>query len=782
MIYLSEPIKNITVLTMQANVLFPGCVVRFELSKELGMTALSSALKFEKNIFVTLQTDPFCYPATVANVYRTGTVAKVLQMSKSQNGTLTLVCEGLHIGKIISEDSKALPLADVELLEEDDSPDTAVHMAMIKTLRDLYYDYASYKTKILPDFFRKLDSSKTLLRTEYLIAGEVNVDALEKQALIEITNKEEFATTLIFMLRQEIEVLEIQQEIFEKTRLKMDEHQRSYFLNEEMRTIREELGEDEESETEDYRQKISRAKMPDENKKILLRECDKLEKMPFGSQEGSLIRAYLDACLELPWGKYSKDKINLDKVKKTLDKNHYGLDKVKEKIIERLAVKILNPDVKGQILCLVGPPGVGKTSIAQSIAAAIGRKCQRISLGGVRDEAEIRGHRRTYLGAMCGRIMDAIKKAGTSNPLIILDEIDKMASDYKGDPASAMLEVLDSEQNGTFYDHYFDMPFDLSKVMFITTANDMGDIPRPLLDRMDVIEIDSYTREEKYQIAKKHLIPKQLKNCGIKSTQVKFADKTIYKMIDCYTHEAGVRNLERTIEKVLSKLAVSIVSNSEEKVTVDLVKLKDLLGVEKFKPDNLNKTDETGVATGLAWTSAGGEVLPIEVAIMSGTGKTELTGSLGDVMQESAVTAISCVRCNASKYSIDDEFYKNKDIHIHAPEGAIPKDGPSAGITMATAIVSALTNIPIKHNVAMTGEITLRGRVLPIGGLKEKSMAAYKLGIDTVIIPQENVPDLELVDKTVKENVKFVPVKYIDEVLDTALLRKIDYKSPANPK
>ena len=584
------------------------------------------------------------------------------------------------------------------------------------------------------------------------------------------------------MLRQEIEVLEIQQEIFEKTRLKMDEHQRSYFLNEEMRTIREELGEDEESETEDYRRKISRAKMPDENKKTLLRECDKLEKMPFGSQEGSLIRAYLDACMELPWGKYSKDKINLDKVKKTLDKNHYGLEKVKEKIIERLAVKILNPDVKGQILCLVGPPGVGKTSIAQSIAAAIGRKCQRISLGGVRDEAEIRGHRRTYLGAMCGRIMDAVKKAGTSNPLIILDEIDKMASDYKGDPASAMLEVLDSEQNGAFYDHYFDMPFDLSKVMFITTANDMSDIPRPLLDRMDVIEIDSYTREEKYQIAKKHLIPKQLKNCGIKSAQVKFADKTIYKMIDCYTHEAGVRNLERTIEKVLSKLAVSIVSNSEEKVTVDLAKLKDLLGVEKFKPDNMNKTDETGVATGLAWTSAGGEVLPIEVAIMSGTGKTELTGSLGDVMQESAVTAISCVRCNASKYSIDDEFYKNKDIHIHAPEGAIPKDGPSAGITMATAIVSALTNIPIRHNVAMTGEITLRGRVLPIGGLKEKSMAAYKLGIDTVIIPQENVPDLELVDKTVKEKVKFVPVKYIDEVLDTALLRKIDYKTSVNPK
>ena len=766
---MDELIHDIAVITLQANVLFPKCIMRFEVNKELSVSALTSALKFERNIFVVLQKDPFVYPAEVSNVYTHGTIAKVLQVTKGKNNSVTIVCEGLQLGKIVSPKDKALPFADVQVCNFEIGEDIPPHMAMMKTLRELHYEYVSFKNKIMPDFFRRLESVHNLMDVAYLIAGDVDFDPVEKQELLKTRNKDDFATTLICILRREIAILSIQEEIYEKTQRKMDEHQRNFFLNEEIRTIQEELGESDEDELDEYRKKIKKAKMPENNKKSLLKECAKLEKLPLGSQEGSLIRTYIEACLELPWGIYAKESCDLDRARKVLDKQHYGLEKVKEKIIQRLAVKILNPEGKAQILCLVGPPGVGKTSIAQSIAKAIKRPCQRISLGGVRDEAEIRGHRRTYLGAMCGRIMDAIKKSEASNPLIILDEIDKLASDYKGDPSSALLEVMDSEQNNTFYDHYYDMPYDLSSVMFITTANDANEIPRPLLDRMDVIEIGSYTREEKFHIAKKHLIPKQLKNCGIKSTQVKFDSKAIYQMIDCYTREAGVRNLERTIEKILNKLAVTIVEDAEAKIKIDVKKLGELLGTPKFKPDVLSKNDEIGVATGLAWTSVGGEVLPIEVAVMTGTGKTELTGSLGDVMQESAKTAISCVRSNADKYKIDIDFYKNKDIHIHAPEGAVPKDGPSAGITMATAIMSALTNIPIKHNVAMTGEITLRGRVLPIGGLKEKSMAAYKLGIDTVIIPEDNMPDLELVDSVVKENIKFVPVKSIDEVLNTAL-------------
>ena len=491
-------------------------------------------------------------------------------------------------------------------------------------------------------------------------------------------------------------------------------------------------------------------------------------KMPFGSQEASVIRTYLDTVIELPWHKSTEDKIVLPKIRKELDKSHYGLEKIKDRIIEQLAVRKLSDKQKGQVICFAGPPGVGKTSIAQSIAKAIGRNSQRIALGGVKDEAEIRGHRRTYIGSMPGRIMAAVQNAGSNNPLLILDEIDKLASDYKGDPTSALLEVLDIEQNNKFVDHYIDVPFDLSNVMFITTANDMSLIPAPLRDRMEIIEITSYTREEKFHIAKKHLIPKQLDLCGFSSKEIKFTQKAIYALIDYYTRESGVRNLERKIASLLRKCAVKKLDGEAETFKIDDKLVEELLGNKKYLPDQLSKKDEIGVVNGLAWTSVGGELLPIEVAVMDGTGKIVLTGSLGDVMQESAKAAITCIRSHAQLLGIDADFYKTKDIHIHAPEGAVPKDGPSAGITMATAIYSALASKPVRHDVAMTGEITLRGKVLAIGGLKEKSMAAYKYGIDTVFIPKQNERDISEVDTAVKEKIHFVPVEDFTDVISRA--------------
>ncbi len=544
-----------------------------------------------------------------------------------------------------------------------------------------------------------------------------------------------------------------------------------FFVNRKKRAIEEELGEDDSpiDDAENYVDKIEKLNLDEKSADILYKECKKLSKMPYGSQEAAVIRTYLDTVLDLPWNKSSKDKIVISKVQKALDKTHYGLDKVKKRIIEQLAVRVLSEKQKGQIICLAGPPGVGKTSIAQSIAKAIGRKSERIALGGVRDEAEIRGHRKTYIGSMPGRIINALQHAGTNNPVLILDEIDKLAADYKGDPTSALLEVLDIEQNNKFVDHYIELPFDLSNVMFITTANDISAIPAPLRDRMEIIEISSYTREEKFHIAKKHLIPKQLEECGFTSKELKFTQKAIYALIDFYTREAGVRTLERLIASVMRKCAVEKLTEGTEVFKIDEKEIERFLGHKKFIPDSLAKMDEIGIVNGLAWTSVGGEILPIEVAVMEGTGKIELTGSLGDVMQESAKTAITCIRSHAAVLGIDSDFYKNKDIHIHAPEGAVPKDGPSAGITMATAIYSALTLKPVRHDIAMTGEITLRGNVLPIGGLKEKSMAAFKNGITTVIIPKDNEPDLEDVDKAVLEKVKFIPVRNFSEVVALAV-------------
>ena len=576
------------------------------------------------------------------------------------------------------------------------------------------------------------------------------------------------------MLRRECQVMRVEKEIADKVNEAMDRNQREYYLHEQLHVINDELGEgdDTHAEADEYRRRIQELHLAEDSEKKLLKEVDRLAKMQGSNQEAAIIRTYLDTCLDLPWNTFTVDDLDIARAQQILDRDHYGLKKVKDRILEILAVRKLSPDVKAQIICLAGPPGVGKTSIARSIAESLGRKYVRLSLGGVRDEAEIRGHRRTYIGAMPGKIISAMITAKSSNPLMLLDEIDKLAGDFRGDPAAALLEALDPEQNGTFNDHFLDIPYDLSHVLFITTANDLGSIPGPLRDRMDVIELPSYTRVEKYNIARKHLLPKQLKLCGL-SGKVTLSQSALYDIIDGYTREAGVRNLERTITSVLRKCARKIASGEVESVSVTASSLEELLGPRQVKADFLNRTNMVGVANGLAWTSVGGETLPIEVQVMDeGSGKITVTGSLGDVMKESAQLAVTYVRVHAAEYGIDPERLKKCDLHIHAPEGAVPKDGPSAGVTLTTALVSCLSGLPVRGDVAMTGEITLHGNVLPIGGLREKSMAAYREGMKLVLIPKGNEPDLYEVDDEVKKNLEFLPVTNLSQVLEAALLRE----------
>ena len=592
----------------------------------------------------------------------------------------------------------------------------------------------------------------------------------DKQMLLEEFDPEKRTKSLLTLLRKETASLEIEAEIHDRLQKEIDKSQREYYLREEMKVISDELGEGDSplQEADEYRAKINMMSCSDDIKEKLFKECDKLMKMPSGSHEGTVVRSYLDKCLEIPFGKYTKDRISLDKSSKILDADHYGLDKVKERIVESLAVLKRNPQFNGQIICLYGPPGVGKTSIVKSLAKSMNRKYVRIALGGVHDEAEIRGHRKTYIGSMAGRIVEAIISAGTMNPIILLDEIDKVGSDYKGDPSSALLEALDPEQNNSFNDHYIDFPIDLSKVLFITTANDVSTISAPLYDRMEVIELNSYTVEEKFNIAKKHLVKKAMKKHSLTGREFKISDDAIYKIIECYTREAGVRGLEKNIAALCRKASVALEKGEKSfKITAD--NLSDYLGAEKYSKDEIPKENLVGVVNGLAWTSVGGTILPIEISALDGTGKIELTGNLGDVMKESAKTAVSYIRSKASKYDIAEDFYKTKDIHIHAPEAAVPKDGPSAGLAITTALVSELTGIPIKRNVAMTGEISLKGRALAIGGLKEKSMAAYKAGCDTVIIPKDNFKDLAEISDEVKASVRFIPVSSFDDVVKQAL-------------
>ncbi len=575
------------------------------------------------------------------------------------------------------------------------------------------------------------------------------------------------------LLNRELEMLQLESDIQSKTHASIDRNQRDYYLREQIRVIREELGEDEYQEFAEYEKKILSLSLPEDSEKKLMKDLEHLKKQPFGSAEASVLRNYLDTVLDLPWNKKTKERISVDAASKVLEKDHYGLEKVIQRILETIAVRQMAPQMPPQILCLVGPPGVGKTSIAYSIARALNRKMARISLGGVRDEADIRGHRKTYVGAMPGRIMTALSQAGSSNPLLLLDEIDKIGSDQRGDPSAAMLEVLDAEQNKTYRDHYVEIPYDLSDVMFISTANTLDTVPRPLLDRMEIIELGSYTDEEKLMIAKDHLIPKQMVKHGLKKSQFKLTDEAIREIIACYTRESGVRNLERNIAEVCRKADMRLVGEeAPKKITVTGTNVDEFLGVRKFLPDRIPGTDQIGLVTGLAWTAVGGETLEVEVNVMDGTGKLELTGNLGDVMKESAHAALSYIRANVQTLGIAPDFYKTKDIHVHFPAGAVPKDGPSAGVTVTTAMVSALTNTPVRRDVAMTGEVSIRGRVLPIGGLKEKTMAALRHGISTVIIPEDNRRDLEQIDQTVRRSLNFITAQTVDTVLDAALKRE----------
>ena len=776
-----QPAEIITMpmIAMRGIVLFPNMILHFDVGRKKSIAALEEAMKGNREVFLASQINIEEDDIKLDNVNKVGVVAEIRQVLKNNGGTTRILVEGKYRAKLVDivaeepflvADTQEFPL---KILRPERS---ILCDALMRTVKDLFNEYTYLVPKMPKELAIKAFGMEDPAQFGEFLAGNLNIDIEDKQRILEESNYVKRLEMLAGVLENENNILGVEKDIYEKVKEQVDQNQREYYLREQLKAITEELGEGEnvQDEAEAYKKKIEALGVEGEVKEKLLEEVARLYKMPFNSQEASVIRGYLDTCIALPWNVKTEEKIDITKAKKQLDKNHYGLEKVKERILELLAVRKLQPDIKGQILCLVGPPGVGKTSIAKDIAAAMGRKYTRISLGGMKDESDIRGHRKTYIGAMPGRIMNAVKLAGSKNSLILLDEIDKMGSDFRGDPASAMLEVLDPEQNVAFRDHYIELPFDLSDILFITTANDPSTIPGPLYDRMEIIELGSYTREEKFQIAKKHLVKKEMKRHGLDSKMLRITDDAIYAIIDSYTREAGVRSLERTIGSLCRKAAKKIVGEEASKVTINEGNITDFLGVKKFRPETIEENDAVGLVNGLAWTSVGGDMLQVEVAILEGSGKIELTGNLGDVMKESARTAISYVRSCTEKYGIEKDFYKTKDIHIHVPEGAVPKDGPSAGVTLTTAIVSALSGIPVRRDVAMTGEVTLRGRVLAIGGLREKTMAAYRAGVKTVLIPEENLPDLEEVDPVVKNAITFVPAKEVETVLETALVRPVE--------
>ena len=769
--------RNVSVLpaiALRGLVVFPNNIVHFEVGRAKSIAAIEAAMHANSSVFLVAQKEMDVEEPTMPDLYGYGVIAEIKQVLRVSDDLVKVLVEGknrarlleLNDGDFLQASVRPVP---VRGIGADKRTQTE---ALVRSLKDCFEEYLSYSPQISKDIIYNIVSSDSpLFLSEYMPANLL-LKYEDKQTILNESSLLSRLEKLLMLLRQECQVLEIERDLDDKVNASLDKGQREYYLREQMHIISEELGdsEDTRAEADTYRQKIAALKLDDESTEKLLKECDRLARMQSNSAESGVIRSYLDTCLGLPWHITTEDDLDQAHARRVLDREHYGLQKVKERILELLAVRKLNTEVKGQIVCLVGPPGVGKTSIAHSIADCMGRKFARMSLGGVHDEAEIRGHRRTYIGAMPGRIISAINSAKSSNPVILLDEIDKLAGDYRGDPSSALLEVLDPEQNKTFKDNYLDIPFDLSNVLFITTANDASHIPGPLYDRMDVIELPSYTRVEKFNIARRHLLPKQLKNNGLDG-KVTMTSGAIYEIIDGYTREAGVRNLERTITSVLRKCAQKIAAGETEKISVSGTMVKSLLGPEKVKPTFISRTDSVGIANGLAWTSVGGEMLPVEVAVIpNGTGKIEITGSLGDVMKESAQLAVTYARVHAEEYGIAPDRFKNTDLHIHAPEGAVPKDGPSAGVTLTTALVSALSGIPVRHDLAMTGEITLHGNVLPIGGLKEKSMAAFREGISTVLIPKENATDLYEVDAEVKEKIHFIPVERLSQVLKHALI------------
>ena len=775
---------HLPTIALRGLVVFPNNLVHFEVGREKSIAAVEWAMANNSNVFLVAQKSMDTTEPQQADLFSYGVVAEVKQVLRVSGDLVKVLVEGKYRAKLSALDasgdfllSEVRP-APVRAGKADDAVETE---ALLRALKAGFDEYLGMNPRLGKDVvFAIVSSDDPAFLSEYMPANLL-FRYEDKQAVMDEGTLNGRLKKLIEMLRRECQVMKIEKEIAEKVNESMDKNQRDYYLHEQLHIISDELGEgdDTHAEADEYRRRITELHLAEDSEKKLLKEVDRLAKMQGSNQEATVIRTYLDTCLDLPWNTFTVDDLDISRAQQILDRDHYGLKKVKDRILETLAVRKLAPDVKAQIICLVGPPGVGKTSIARSIAESLGRKYVRISLGGVRDEAEIRGHRRTYIGAMPGKIITAMISAKSANPLMLLDEIDKLAGDFRGDPAAALLEALDPEQNSTFNDHFIDIPFDLSHVLFITTANDLGSIPGPLRDRMDVIELPSYTRVEKYNIARKHLLPKQLKACGL-TGKVTLSQSTLYGIIDGYTREAGVRNLERTITSVLRKCARKIAAGEVESVSVTGTMLEQLLGPRFVKPDFLNRTNAVGIANGLAWTSVGGETLPIEVQVMdNGSGKITVTGSLGDVMKESAQLAVTWVRVHAAEYGIDPEKLKKCDLHIHAPEGAVPKDGPSAGVTLTTALVSCLSGIPVRGDVAMTGEITLHGNVLPIGGLREKSMAAYREGMKTVLIPKDNEPDLYEVDDEVKKNLTFLPMQSLTQVLNAALLKPNAAKSAA---
>ncbi len=782
-IKIDHNVKQIPAIALRGLVVFPNNVVHFEVGRAKSIAAIEWAMANNSPLFLITQRNMDTEEPTAEDLYPHGVIAKVKQVLRVSDELVKVLVEGQSRARLVGLDNdenmliasiKDAPLRGVKAAT---SPEAE---ALIRTMKALFEKYLSLNSRLSKDVvYNIMTKTDPLFLCEY-VPSNVLFKYQDKQTLLDEGTLMGRLRKLVELLRRENDVLAIEQDISERVNDQMDKNQRDYYLREQMRIIAQELDEEEDSrqEADKYREKLSKIVVPEEAQEKLSKEIDRLARMPGNSQEATVIRTYLDTCLGLPWGKYTKDNLDLNRAKNLLNKEHYGLEKVKERILEILAVRKLKPEIQGQIICLVGPPGVGKTSIARSIAHCMKREYARMSLGGVRDEAEIRGHRRTYIGAMPGKIISAINTAKTMNPLLLLDEIDKMASDFRGDPAAALLEALDPEQNKTFRDHYLDLPFDLSQVLFITTANSLDTIPGPLLDRMDVIELSSYTRIEKFNIAKRYLLPKQITNNGLDG-KVSVANAALYRLIDGYTREAGVRRLERKIAQLLRKGAIEIASGEKEKLNITANDVEHLLGPCPVKPDFYNRTNAVGVTNGLAWTSVGGEILPIEVQVIpDGSGRIQLTGSLGDVMKESAQLAITYVRVHGKDYGIDPTVLKTADVHIHAPEGAVPKDGPSAGVTLTTALVSCLSNMPVRADVAMTGEITLHGNVLPIGGLREKSMAAYREHIKTVLIPKDNVSDLYDVDDEVKQSIEFVPVTNLEQVLKTALIWPKGNKRP----
>ena len=778
--------ERMPVLALRGLTVFPKNTIHFDVGREKSVRALDKAMSADQRIYLVTQKDILQDDPELKDLYPMGTVAHVRQILKVSGDTVRVLVYGEYRARI-TEIVKKTPYlcARTESVPElEYTPGTAKIEALKRQAAQLFDEFADLTQRPVQDVMLKILSTDDPGLIADLLTQSATFGYAEKMRVLQNLHPVHRLEMANKLMAQELEVLRLENSIQDKTQQSIDKGQRDYFLREQMKVIRSELGEsDDEAEIEEYREKIEALKLPDEVEEKFMKEVQRLAKQPYGSSEASVIRNYLDTALELPWGKKTKERLDVKAAKRILDEDHFGLEKVKERILEILAVKQLSPNMPGQIICLVGPPGVGKTSIAMSVARALNRKLARISLGGIHDEAEIRGHRKTYIGAMPGRILNAVSQAGSCNPLLLLDEIDKLGSDYRGDPSAALLEVLDSEQNSTFRDNYLEVPFDLSDCMFITTANQTDTVPRPLLDRMEIIELSSYTDEEKLMIAKEHLLPKQLKKHGLKKTQVRLSDDALREIIRCYTRESGVRNLERELANLCRKCAMRFVSDPElKRISVTGLNLEELLGVRKFLPDKLASADSVGLVTGLAWTSVGGETLEVECNVVDGSGKLNLTGNLGDVMKESVQAAMSYIRSRTQVLGIPEDFYKTKDIHVHFPEGAVPKDGPSAGITVCTAMVSALTGAPVRRDIAMTGEISIRGRVLPIGGLKEKTMAALRHGVKTVIIPAANEKDLEEIDQTVRKALNFILVDHVDAVIDAALVLPASENSSVQSK